>query len=98
MERSDSTNGAKRLHLWSEATLFGGGAVGGMPPRAIEFNNHYYTLQESILWEGPIFRDDTIMHLRIAFSTFAVGMSLKYLFLTCQIESLRSINGVASLR
>ena len=32
MERSDSTNGAKRLNLWSEATLFGGVRGGGSPP------------------------------------------------------------------
>ena len=32
MERSDSTNGAKRLHLWSEATLFGGVRGGASPP------------------------------------------------------------------
>ena len=29
MERSDSANGAKRLHIWSEATQLGGGAGGG---------------------------------------------------------------------
>ena len=31
-ERSDSINGAKRLHFWSEATLFGG-VRGAVAPR-----------------------------------------------------------------
>ena len=32
MERSDSINGAKRLHFWSEATLVGWVRRGGSPP------------------------------------------------------------------
>ena len=48
MERSDSTNGAKRLHIWSEATLFGGVRGGGSPPDKCRHLNYQV---KSILFE-----------------------------------------------
>ena len=43
-ERSDSTNGAKRLHFWSEATLFGGVRGGVSPPGLPPFPRSLYFL------------------------------------------------------
>ena len=40
-ERSDSTNGAKRLHIWSEATLFGGFGGGDSPPDKCRHQNYH---------------------------------------------------------